>query len=297
MGPDAQHGSQHSRCCPGKLNARVPVARPSAFRRRGRVWRVDGDAAGSFNGLRAPRAPDRAATVPPSPAAEYRSQARVAGRAEPCRPRRSAGVRGSGPARETHLMSPTSPANSGLLVSAGRRRCTGESHSSLLTLASTGADTSSIPGAQARQMELEAGVYRAVCKIGGLSAHPNGIRQVRPVPGRLDIRLLNEPYVVRYRAEHLLPTRSGDHDDHPLDQVTGVPGLRDPGRAPCPRPGPAHPARRRVALHHCGPRPVRRRRGLLGASRAGRGGPVPGVDVAAPARAPVWRGLRDASEG
>ncbi|MEU6973803.1 hypothetical protein AB0A71_39975 [Kitasatospora aureofaciens] len=110
-----------------------------------------------------------------------------------------------------------------------RRRCTGETHQALQALRQAGKDGSAIPVARhPDQAALEAAVFLAACKMGGLSPHPLGILKVRPEPERLTIRLLDEPYVVRHWAERLLPIQAavaGDDDD-PRDCVIGVAGLR-----------------------------------------------------------------------
>ncbi|MGW4979220.1 hypothetical protein [Streptomyces mirabilis] len=65
-------------------------------------------------------------------------------------------------------------------------------------------------------------------RIGGLSAHPLGIRHVRPTLHQLTIRLLSEPYVVWYWAEMLLPHKTWEAEESSdrRDQVGGVCGLR-----------------------------------------------------------------------
>ncbi|MER7773284.1 hypothetical protein [Kitasatospora sp. NPDC096140] len=78
-----------------------------------------------------------------------------------------------------------------------RRRCTGETHQALQALQAlrqAGKDGSAIPVARhPDQAALEAAVFLAACKMGGLSPHPLGILKVRPEPERLTIRLLDEP--------------------------------------------------------------------------------------------------------
>lgn len=76
------------------------------------------------------------------------------------------------------------------------------------------------------QAQLEAAVFLACCKIGSLSEHPLGIVQVRPEEDLLTLRLLDEPYAVRYWADRLLPRLTGVESSFPRDAVTGVAGLR-----------------------------------------------------------------------
>jgi hypothetical protein len=117
-----------------------------------------------------------------------------------------------------------------LAATEDRRRSTGEPHQALHALLRNSADVLAIPAArQAEQARLEAAVFLGICSIGGLSRHPLGIVQVRPEPDELTLRLLDEPYVIRYWADFLLPrTCNGatDHKTDPRDRITGVAGLR-----------------------------------------------------------------------
>ncbi|MFL4909388.1 hypothetical protein ACJ6WF_40950 [Streptomyces sp. MMS24-I2-30] len=114
-----------------------------------------------------------------------------------------------------------------LALTEDRRRCTGESHQALHALLPDTDQPLTIPAARhPEQAQLEAAVFLACCKIGSLSEHPLGIVQVRPDEDRLTLRLLDEPYVVHHWAEFLLPRLSGEEGEHPLDRVSGVPGLR-----------------------------------------------------------------------
>jgi hypothetical protein len=109
-----------------------------------------------------------------------------------------------------------------------RRRCTGEPHQSLRARQDNGTGDLTIPQAHCpEQEELESAVFFEVCKMGGLSAHPLGIIRVRPEQDHMVIRLLDEPYVIRYWADALLPSRAWDHESaDPRDNVFGVYGLR-----------------------------------------------------------------------
>lgn len=114
-----------------------------------------------------------------------------------------------------------------LALTEDRRRSTGESHQALHTLLTADGQPLTVPAARhPQQAQLEAAVFLACCKIGGLSEHPLGIVQVRPEKDRLALRLLDEPYVVHHWAEFLLPRRTGDESDHPQDSIAGVAGLR-----------------------------------------------------------------------
>ncbi|GAA1962852.1 hypothetical protein [Kitasatospora viridis] len=110
--------------------------------------------------------------------------------------------------------------------SVHRQRCTGESHQALRQ---AGQDGCAIPAAgHPDQAALEAAIFQKACTMGGLSSHPLGIVKVRPESGRLTIRLLDEPYVVRHWVERLLPRQAAvaGEDDDPRDCVIGVAGLR-----------------------------------------------------------------------
>ncbi|MGW6454389.1 hypothetical protein ACWF94_00425 [Streptomyces sp. NPDC055078] len=114
-----------------------------------------------------------------------------------------------------------------LTFTKDRRRCTGESHQALYPLLKDGQRPLGIPAAdQPEQALLETAVFLACCKLGGFCEHPLGIAQVRPGPDQLFLRLVNEPYVIKYWAEFLLPRPSQDTFVGPQDQVIGVPGLR-----------------------------------------------------------------------
>lgn len=65
-----------------------------------------------------------------------------------------------------------------------------------------------------------------VCKVGSLTPHPLGIIRLRPEAHRLVLRLIDEPYVIRYWAESLLPVQHKNASDDPRDQISGVWGLR-----------------------------------------------------------------------
>lgn len=114
-----------------------------------------------------------------------------------------------------------------LALTEDRRRSTGESHQALHALLTDADQPLAIPAARhLQQAQLEAEVFFACCKLGSSSAHPLGIVQVRPEEDLLTLRLLDEPYVVRYWAEFLLPRLTGEESDHPQDRVSGVAGLR-----------------------------------------------------------------------
>ncbi|MFF2518877.1 hypothetical protein [Streptomyces sp. NPDC058086] len=114
-----------------------------------------------------------------------------------------------------------------LAATEDRRRCTGESHQSLRSLVSPAGEALPIPAARhPEQAELEAAVFLATCKIGGVSRDPLGIVSVRPEPELLGIRMLAEPYVIRYWADMLLPRSVADDSSDPHNRVSGVAGLR-----------------------------------------------------------------------
>ncbi|MFJ6053614.1 hypothetical protein [Streptomyces sp. NPDC092307] len=114
-----------------------------------------------------------------------------------------------------------------LALTEDRRRSTGESHQALHALLSGDDQALTIPAAcHPEQAQLEAAVFLACCKIGGLSEHPLGIVQVHPGEEQLTLRLLDEPYVVHHWAEFLLPRLTDEESDHPQDCVAGVAGLR-----------------------------------------------------------------------
>ncbi|MEV2236112.1 hypothetical protein AB0H69_47250 [Streptomyces phaeochromogenes] len=69
-------------------------------------------------------------------------------------------------------------------------------------------------------------MFLHACKIGGVSQDPLGIVSVRPEPDLLRIRLLDEPYVIRYWADVLLPRSVADDSSDPRDRISGVCGLR-----------------------------------------------------------------------
>ncbi|MGW2688913.1 hypothetical protein ACWC6I_37865 [Streptomyces sp. NPDC001414] len=119
------------------------------------------------------------------------------------------------------------PPLAALAFTEDRRRSTGESHQALCTLLGEGGQALPIPAARhPEQAQLETAVFLACCKIGGLSEHPLGIVHVRPEEDQLTIRVVNEPYVVHYWAEFLLPRLSSEDALDPRDQVSGVAGLR-----------------------------------------------------------------------
>jgi hypothetical protein len=114
-----------------------------------------------------------------------------------------------------------------LAATEDRRRCTGEPHQSLHSLVSPAGEPLAIPAARhPEQAELEAAVFLAACKIGGVSQDPMGIVSVRPEPELLGIRMLAEPYVIRYWADMLLPRSVADDSSDPHNHVSGVAGLR-----------------------------------------------------------------------
>ncbi|MCL3998202.1 hypothetical protein [Streptomyces lavenduligriseus] len=120
------------------------------------------------------------------------------------------------------------PPQAALALTEDRRRCTGESHQALCALLEATGGPLTIPAARhPEQARLETAVFLACCKIGGLSEHPLGIVQVRPGEDQLALRLVNEPSILYYWAEFLLP-RLNDCDEFsaPQDWITGVPGLR-----------------------------------------------------------------------
>ncbi|MFI2031861.1 hypothetical protein [Streptomyces buecherae] len=113
-----------------------------------------------------------------------------------------------------------------LARTADRRRSTGELHQALHALLPAGDDVLTIPAAlHAEQARLESDVFLGLGAIGGLTAYPLGIVWVRPESDRLTIRVTNTPYVVLCWADLLLP-RLGEPSSHPLDPVSGLPGLR-----------------------------------------------------------------------
>ncbi|MCT9093927.1 hypothetical protein N4G70_34480 [Streptomyces sp. ASQP_92] len=115
-----------------------------------------------------------------------------------------------------------------LALTEDRRRSTGESHQALFPLLTEPGFPLTIPAARhPEQAQLEADLFLACCKIGGLSKHPLGIVQVHPTDDQLTLRLLAEPYVLHYWAEFLMPRPNPDSDaSHPCDKIIGVPGLR-----------------------------------------------------------------------
>jgi hypothetical protein len=120
------------------------------------------------------------------------------------------------------------PPQAALALTEDRRRSTGESHQALCALLGDTGQPLPIPSARhPEQAAMETAVFLACCKIGGLSEHPLGIVQVRPGEDQLALRLANEPYIVHYWAEFLLP-RLNDYDEFsaPQDRIIGVPGLR-----------------------------------------------------------------------
>jgi hypothetical protein len=81
-----------------------------------------------------------------------------------------------------------------LLLTADRRRSTGESHQALCTLLTRPGRPLSIPAAcHTEQARLEAAVFQRVCAMGGLSEHPLGIVRVRPQADQLALQLVDEP--------------------------------------------------------------------------------------------------------
>ncbi|MFE5885505.1 hypothetical protein [Streptomyces hydrogenans] len=114
-----------------------------------------------------------------------------------------------------------------LALTEDRRRSTGESHQALHALLTAAEQPLTIPAARhPEQAQLEADVFFACCKLGSSSAHPLGIVQVQPEKDQLTLRLLDEPYIIYYWAEFLLPRLTGEESDHPQDRVSGVAGLR-----------------------------------------------------------------------
>ncbi|MFI8880247.1 hypothetical protein [Streptomyces sp. NPDC055243] len=73
---------------------------------------------------------------------------------------------------------------------------------------------------------MEAELFLACSKIGGLSQHPFGIACARPEQELLTLRLVNEPCVLHYWIEFLLPRLADEEAADPQDQLTGVAGLR-----------------------------------------------------------------------
>ncbi|WP_030689049.1 hypothetical protein [Streptomyces sp. NRRL B-1347] len=120
------------------------------------------------------------------------------------------------------------PPQAALALTEDRRRCTGESHQALCTFLTNPGQPLRIPAAHhPEQAELETAVFLACCKIGGLSQHPLGIVHVRPGEDQLALRLANEPYIIHYWAEFLLPRLTDDDEfSDPRDRILGVPGLR-----------------------------------------------------------------------
>ncbi|MER5561171.1 hypothetical protein ABT071_21460 [Streptomyces sp. NPDC002506] len=115
-----------------------------------------------------------------------------------------------------------------LALTEDRRRSTGESHQALYPLLTVPGLPLTIPAARhPEQEQLEADLFFACCKIGGLSEHPLGIVQVHPTDQQLTLRLLAEPYVIHYWAEFLMPRPNTDSGvSHPCDKIIGIPGLR-----------------------------------------------------------------------
>jgi hypothetical protein len=114
-----------------------------------------------------------------------------------------------------------------LALTEDRRRSTGESHQALHALLTADGQALTIPEARhLEQAQLEAALFLACCKLGGLSKHPLGIISACPEEDLLTLRLDNEPYVVRHWADFLLPRLADDKASDPRDQITGVAGLR-----------------------------------------------------------------------
>jgi len=114
-----------------------------------------------------------------------------------------------------------------LLLTADRRRSTGESHQALCSLLPQLGRPLSIPAARCpEQAQLEAAVFQRVCAMGGLSEHPLGIVRVRPQEDRLTLQLVDEPYVIACWVDLLRPAVDEDMTEDPRDRVSGVPGLR-----------------------------------------------------------------------
>lgn len=124
---------------------------------------------------------------------------------------------------------------------ADRRRSTGELHQALAPLLPGDDSVLLIPAARhEEQARLEGEVFLGLRAVGGLSAHPLGIVQVRPEGDRLTLRVTDAPYVVMCWADLLLPRSSGEPSGDPRDFITGVPGLRyhrDRGGIHLHRPG------------------------------------------------------------
>ncbi|MEU7160361.1 hypothetical protein [Streptomyces chrestomyceticus] len=113
-----------------------------------------------------------------------------------------------------------------LAATEDRRRSTGESHQALHALLGDHDQPLTIPAARhAEQARLETSVFLNVCKLGGLSQHPLGIVRLRPEEDRLTLQLLDEPYIIRYWVDSLLP-RTADDSGDPRDRICGVAGLR-----------------------------------------------------------------------
>lgn len=114
-----------------------------------------------------------------------------------------------------------------LALTEDRRRSTGESHQALHALLTGTGQALAIPDAlHPEQAQLEALIFLACCKMGGLSQHPLGIVTARPEQDLLSLRLVNEPYVVDHWADFLLPRLADPQASDPRDQITGVAGLR-----------------------------------------------------------------------
>jgi hypothetical protein len=116
-----------------------------------------------------------------------------------------------------------------LALTEDRRRSTGESHQALCASLKGTEQPLAIPAARhLEQALLETAVFLACCKVGGLSEHPLGIVHVRPEEDQLTLRLTDQPYIVDYWAEFLLPrlTCEDDGSMSPQDRVQGVAGLR-----------------------------------------------------------------------
>ncbi|MFI6730133.1 hypothetical protein [Streptomyces atratus] len=114
-----------------------------------------------------------------------------------------------------------------LALTEDRRRSTGEPHQALHALLTDADRPLTIPAARhPEQAQLEAALFLACCRLGGLSQHPLGIVHVRPEKDQLTLRLLAEPYVIHHWADFLLPRLNTDGPSDPRDRVTGVPGLR-----------------------------------------------------------------------
>ncbi|MFH8805405.1 hypothetical protein ACH4F6_38675 [Streptomyces sp. NPDC017936] len=114
-----------------------------------------------------------------------------------------------------------------LLLTADRRRSTGESHQALCALLSGSGRPLSIPAAlHAEQVRLEAAVFQRVCAMGGVSEHPLGVVRVRPREDRLTLQLVDEPHVIGHWIDLLSPAVNEGMGDDPRDRVAGVPGLR-----------------------------------------------------------------------